>query len=374
VPPVVDPQFGARLRELRQRRGLSLRDLGRSAISNRTTVWEIETGRAAPTMELARRLDDALGACGRLTALVVDESALLNPDDRDRLAAVRRDPRRVDRTAVDSLAAVLTGQRRLEDAVGSAAVLVPVHAQMVAVEALADQARGRVRNSVLDVGAQWAQFAGWLSANTGQLTDARSWYLTALGWATETGDANMIATALNMRGHLAWLTAAPGPLIGLSAAAARQPASPGVLALAAQQEARGHALLGEADDVDRLLDRAVELSDTAAHHPDNEPPWIYFHSPDYLRLQRGLAYRLLGRHDEAIALLTAGLAAIPPEGRRSEWAATYMAELALTLLAMGDRSGAAGAAAEVTDIARATGSTRLVQVAARLRLRLADAG
>src|SRR5207244_5097636 len=112
----------------------------------------------------------------------------------------------------------------------------------------------------------------------------------------------------------------------------------------------GHALVGDADGVDRLLDRAVELSAAADANPDDEPPWIYFHNPDYLRLQRGLAYRLLGRHDEAIALLLAGLAAIPPDGRRPEWAGTYVLDLARTLAAKGDVTGALATLAEVESI------------------------
>jgi transcriptional regulator with XRE-family HTH domain len=289
MPPVVDPLFGARLRELRHRRGLSLRDLGKLAASNRTTLWELENGRSQPTVDLAARLDDALGASGELATMVVDDRAALDPYERDRLDLAADNPRRADASAATSLAVVLAGQRRLEDAVGSAAMLAPVDAQMVTIEALAGEARGPVRRSVLDVGAQWAQFAGWLSANTGRPAEARRWYLTALEWATEIGDPDMIATALNMRGHLAWLAGQPGPIIGLYAAAARQEASPGVLSLAVQQEARGHALVGDSDDVDRLLDRAVELSAAADANPDDEPPWVYFHNLDYLRLARTVA-------------------------------------------------------------------------------------
>jgi hypothetical protein len=87
-------------------------------------------------------------------------------------------------------------------------------------------------------------------------------------------------------------------VIGLSRAAQRDNrASPGVRALAVQQEARGIALAGEAEvaDIDRRFDRAEELAAQAAEAPGDEPPWIYFFSPDYLILQRGLAYRLTVR-------------------------------------------------------------------------------
>jgi hypothetical protein len=143
----------------------------------------------------------------------------------------------------------------------------------------------------------------------------------------------MIATALSMQGHAAWLGAKAGAVIGLSRAAQRDNrASPRVRALAVQQEARGIALAGEAEiaDIDRKFDRAEELAAQAAEAPGDEPPWIYFFSPDYLILQRGLAYRLIGGYAKANELLTAGLSAIPSDMRKADWVASrYLLQLAV---------------------------------------------
>jgi tetratricopeptide (TPR) repeat protein len=94
-----------------------------------------------------------------------------------------------------------------------------------------------------------------------------------------------------------------------------------------QQTARAHALLGNGDACDRSLDVAAVLVDRAAARPDREPPWIYFFSPDYLVMQRGRAYRYLGRYQQAEALLSAGLAALLPNIRNAEWALTYERDL-----------------------------------------------
>ncbi|MGH3902801.1 MAG: hypothetical protein ACRDTE_01160 [Pseudonocardiaceae bacterium] len=94
-----------------------------------------------------------------------------------------------------------------------------------------------------------------------------------------------------------------------------------------QQTARAHALLGNGDDCDRNLDMATVLADKASARPDREPPWIYFFSPDYLVMQRGRAYRYLGRYKQAEELLSAGLAELPPEIRAAEWALTYEQDL-----------------------------------------------
>ncbi len=369
---VVDPLFRQRLHQLRTDRGLTFRGLGKVTNYSHTMLWEIEQGRKQPSPAMAARLDTALAASGQLAALVTTRSATAprSPDDEDRLARMASRPRTVDRGALCSLAAILGEQRRLEDAVGSGPLLAPVAAQLTVVESLVTEARGAIRPAVLDIGAQWAQFLGWLSTNTHHAVDGRRWYERALHWATEAGDANMIATALNMTGHLEWLAGNVGPVIGLSQAAGRQPASPGIRALAAQQEARGHALAGEPNDTDRMLDRAVILAAEAAEQFENEPPWVYFHNPDYLTMQRGLAYRYLGRYREAMGLLMAGLAAMPADVRQSEWVGVYVYQMARAHTETGDRDAALAALAEVNQIATATGSARLQRLATQLRHRL----
>jgi tetratricopeptide (TPR) repeat protein len=286
-----------------------------------------------------------------------------NPDDEERLIQAARFPRRSDPGVVDALSRVLSGQRRAEDSIGSALLIEPVKAQLAVVSDLVTEARGDLRADVLDVGSQWAQFSGWLHESTGQLGEANRLYDLALEWALEADKPNMIATALSMQGHAAWLGAKAGPMIGLSRAAQRDNrASPGVRALAVQQEARGIALTGEANipDIDRKFDRAEELAAQAAEAPEDEPPWIYFFSPGYLILQRGLAYRLAGDYAKANELLTAGLSAIPSDMRKADWVASrYLLQLAVNHAKAGDVDTACALAQEINIIARQTYSETL---------------
>jgi tetratricopeptide (TPR) repeat protein len=274
--------------------------------------------------------------------------------------AAARTPRRLDPAVVDSLATVLAAQRRLEDHVGSAVMLEPVTAQLAVTGNLVTEARGPLRAPLLRVAGQYAQFGGWLNANVQRIGQAGRWYDRALEWATEGGDHNMVATALSMKGHAAWVAGNVAPMIGLSQAAQNTPGtSPGVRALAAQQEARGHALAGDGRQADRKLDEAAALVCRAAAHPDDEPPWVYFFSPDYLVMQRGLAWLYLGRYAEAAGLLAAGLAAMPAEVRESEWVAEYLVRLATAHAQADEPEQACAAAAEAASIARQTGSARL---------------
>ncbi len=161
-------------------------------------------------------------------------------------------------------------------------------------------------------------------------------------------------------------------MIGLSQAAQQgHSISAGVRALAMQQQARGHALAGDSDGADRKLDEAARLTDRAAGHAEDEPPWIYFYSADYLLLQRGLAYLFLGRYPQAIELLCEGLEQMPPQVRQAEWIAWYLVRLAAAHAHAGDAEQACSVAAEAALVASQTGSARLHAQLCRLRAQLA---
>ncbi len=355
-------------------RGVGVRALARQVQYDPGYLSKVMNGRKAVSGELARRLDSALNAGGVLAGFTAAPglNGAFTSEDEERLILAARQPKLVDQGVVVSLAEVLTAQRRLEDRVGSAAMLKPVTAQLAVVSNLAGEARAPLRGDLLGVAGQYAQFAGWLNANTGRLADAGKWYDRALEWAAESGDANMTATALNMKGHAAWRAGKVGPMIGLSQAAQNGKAiSAGVRALAAQQEARGHALTGDGDEADRKLDEAASLTEYAAAHPEDEPPWIYFFSPDYLALQRGLADVFLGRYARAIELLSAGLADTPSEVRQSEWVGGYMVRLAAAHAHAGDVEQACSVAAEVLLIVSQTGSLPLRAQLTRLQAGLA---
>ncbi|RBQ20955.1 hypothetical protein DP939_07805 [Spongiactinospora rosea] len=247
----------------------------------------------------------------------------------------------------------------------------PVSAQLAVIGTLLAEARGPIRTSVVDIGSQWAQFAGWLNANAGRLSDANHWYGIALEWATEANDHDMIGTALNMKGHLAWMSGKTSQMISLSEAASRRGASRGVRSLARQQAARGYAITGDYEETERRLDQAEVLAWAAADHPEDEPDWIYFFDPHFLQMQRGLAYSILGRHTAAIDLLLTGLAAVPGDIRRSEWVGWYVSRLATAHAREGDPESACRVSAEAVEIARATDAGRLLADLRRLHSRLA---
>ena len=359
--------FAEALTALMAERGVSGSALARQVPCDRALISRYLSGRQQPSRRIAGRIDEVLGAGRELAALALVPAVLgsgLNPDIRERLAWTREHPRLIDQAVVQSLAGVLEAQRHAEDTLGSAAILKPVMAQLAVVGDLVTEARGPARPALVDVAGQWAQFAGWLHASTRNDAGAIRLNDRALEWATEAGDVNLISEVVSMKGRVAWMAGYPGPVIGLSQAAQRDPrAFPGQHAISAAQEARGHAMAGDADAAERKLADAMAKAHAADERPEESPPWLYYHSPAFFELQQGivLSYfaEVLRYRDLALSALESGYAGLPADERQSEWGAGYLVHMAAVHERSGDTEQASSVALAAARIARHTGSSRL---------------
>jgi transcriptional regulator with XRE-family HTH domain len=367
--------FGDEMRRLMAERRVGLRELARQVSYDPGYLSKVVNGRRAVSRDVARRLDEALGAGGALQRFRVspDLHGTFAYDDEERFILAARSPERLDREIIGSLAEGLVAEYRRAHRVGSVTMLRAVTAPLSLAGKLTREARGPLRCEVLGIATQYAIFAGWLNINAGRRADTAACLDRALGFAAESGDADMTATALSMKAHSAWLAGRVGPMIGLSQAAQRSTSiSAGVRALAVQQEARANALTGNGDDAIRKLEEAASLMEHAAGHPRNEiePPWSISFRPAHLALQRGLASLYLGRNALAVESLSAGLAGMPPEVGQSEWIGWYLVRLAAAHARAGDAEQACSVAAQAELIARRTKSSRLRAQLDRLRAQL----
>lgn len=371
-------EIGARLRRERQARGWDVPDMARElrahghtsehdSLVRQVRHWE-KTGSVGEKNRLlyvaAFKLpyDDLFGA----------DAEMLTPDDRERVQLAIARPARIDRGVVDALALVLAGQRRAEDVVGSALVIAPVAGQLATIEQLAREARGPVRTPLIDVAAQWAQFAGWLYAHTGQLATGETLMRRAIEWAVEADDPDLISETTSCLGNVAWLSGNVGATIGLSQAAIRHGRFPGQIAISSVQEARGHAAEGELTDAERLLDQAEEYAERERARLDEAPPWLYYHVPGFYDLQRGHVLRLAGRtdpayNDKAIVALSTGRARLPQDMQRSEWAGDFLYQLGRAHDQAGQRERAEELERELSGLAAELDSELLADRAADLR-------
>ncbi|GAA0585881.1 hypothetical protein GCM10010172_83900 [Paractinoplanes ferrugineus] len=72
---VAHPDFGRKLKELREKHGLSLRRLGGMIHCSHGHLWDLESGIKRPSLSVAVLLDQALEAGGQLSAMVSEVSA-----------------------------------------------------------------------------------------------------------------------------------------------------------------------------------------------------------------------------------------------------------------------------------------------------------
>ena len=254
------------------------------------------------------------------------DAGVVTPDDQERLALAVEQPRRLDADAVEALATILSAQRRTEDAVGARYVIDTARSHLTLILRLLHEARGPIADRLAAIASDASQFAGWLSTATGEHDAAGPLYDQSLRLGLQARDADLAATALSMRGHLAWVTGDYNEMTSLSQAAADMAHAAGTRAVATQQRGRGLALQGdEAGALHAVGDAEDLLSAGQAEDPDS----LYFYSPAHLSAQRGLILGYLAEtpatHARAADCILDGVEGMPPPVRDSEWLAWYRA-------------------------------------------------
>lgn len=321
-PPIVDPRFPARLRELRTARGLSLRGLAGRTYYGKSLLHDLETSRCRPTVDAARRLDEALQAGGALAALVVEAPAVTTPDDDERVAYVIAQPSRLDAATVRTLADTLSAQRRLDDVLPAPAMLPWSVPQWRTVQGLAAQTRGPHAAKLHEVIAEWTQFVGWLHAEGRNDAEATRVLIEAARQADAVDSGPLAAQVENFRGYLERQRGNPRGIVRHFLAAYHTPGATALQRVGdAVQAAHGYALLGDGGSARRLLGEASDLTEAA--EDETAPAAAYWLTPTFSRMGIGLTYLALGDTAAAADNLRAGLNSLPADQRDAEWAAEY---------------------------------------------------
>lgn len=327
---IVDPRFGARLRQLRQDQGWSLRDLAAEAYLSKSQISEYENGRRRPSVDMAETLDRALGADGALAALVIETDPTDDPDRVERMAYAATAPARVDQLAVQHLGDMLQRQRHLDDFLPADLLLPAVESELALVLHLAREARGPHAAAVQLVAAEWMQFAGWMNSQTRRDARAAQLLSTAARDALDLGAPDVASQAHNFRGALERRRNNPRGIVRWFMAAYE---TPGISDLhridAAVQAVHGLGLLGEHDEARRLLAAAENLTDQVDARGEGTHPTAYWLNTDWLRLPIGLAHLGLGNHAVAADSLRYGLDQLPTDWQQATWATEYRDALTL---------------------------------------------
>ncbi len=185
---------------------------------------------------------------------------------------------------------------------GPAQALPLVLGIVAAVERYARQVKANARRELLAVGAQAAEFVGWLYRDARQPRLSAHWRDRATEWAQEAGDRPMQGYILLKKSQAAWDERDGLRMLALAQAAHDGPwqLSPLVHAEVSQQEARGLAMTGESSAaVDAKLNEAWEVF-TGAQATAGELGCHYDRA--LLTMQTAICYCEVGQPERAAEL------------------------------------------------------------------------
>ncbi|MFW5418839.1 helix-turn-helix transcriptional regulator [Nocardiopsis sp. CNT-189] len=379
--------FGAELRRLRMEKGWTLNDLSKEVHFSKGHLSKVENGHKAASHEFARTCDNALGAGGRLAALVqggrTPQSAAgtapdgvfpapsgaehglggeafgmgaasilgLGPDGRTQRPALRSpDVLAPFRLLFDQLRAV--GR-----STGPSSVLPTVVAQTQALTRLAERSAAEPRRAALLLASRNAEYGGWMAQENGDDRAALWWTGHAVRLAEAAGDPELRGYALVRRACVAMYAHDGTGTVALARQAqADRSLSHRVRAIAAEREAQGHALLGDEVGCFRSLERAAASGERAGGEED-ERPRLGSGIPDRLGAVAGWCLYDLGRPADAAARLDGVFAGLPGDAGRAR--ARFGMRLALAHAGAGDTDRACALADELIEDVEAVDSATI---------------
>ena len=248
---------------------------------------------------------------------------------------------------------------KTDNLLGPRFALAGVLTQISVVEALRSILRDEQRIEVARLGAKYAESAAWLYEDTDNMTQAHSWTSQAMEWAYEGNDERMLAWTIFRRAQQAAAIPDAAQTIGLAQAARRDEeklATPTRAAIRVQ-EAYGHALDGNDQAAQRLLDEAHTWAagDTVGDAREGHGSYC---TPGYIEIQRGHCWLATGQPKKAISLYEDSLRTLPTVYQRNR--AATLTRLAAAYAADSQPEQAANTAHAALPVARSAGSKRIV--------------
>ncbi|MGH3719550.1 MAG: helix-turn-helix domain-containing protein [Pseudonocardiaceae bacterium] len=311
-------------------------------------------------VSMSRRQFGQLLAAGALPGTLPPSA--LGLDEADRLTQAIAQPSRVDPQVIEYFRRMLAEHYTGDKMLGPRQLLGTTMAQLEVLDTLRKQARPPVAKPLLRTLAQYAEFVGWLQQDGGDLHAAVYWSDRATQWAQSAADHQMVAYLLIRKSNIACLANDAASAVDLAAAAQDVPggSAPRIRALAAQQEARGWAVLGDSDRCQHRLDTAAELLHTHSGETDpTGPVYLAHYDLDTLEEQAATCYRDVGRPEDAIPILERRIAALPATLHRDR--GHRLAKLANAVIAtrQPEPDRAAHLGLTCLDLTRHTGSARI---------------
>ncbi|MFI6168947.1 XRE family transcriptional regulator [Nocardia sp. NPDC051052] len=282
-------------------------------------------------------------------------------DDLQRVGLALEDARRYfDGSVVEFFRTQLTQCKTDDGSLGPAAALPLVLGVLGAIRRHSKDVQPDVRRSLLAVGADGAEFAGWLYRDLHDPLMATFLYDRAMEWAQAAGSLPMQGYVLLKKSQMAYDTRDTGTLLSLAQAAKEGPwqLPTRVLAEVVQQEALGLAMIGEPTNVvEQGLGDAQQLL-TQANGEDDHQLVSYFDQGTLL-VRSACCYTEAGRPQTATELFGEVLAGGSLSRRDAGF---FGARQAKALALSGEPDEAATVAVDSVTVARETRSERTMNV------------
>jgi tetratricopeptide (TPR) repeat protein len=306
-----------------------------------------------PMSPLSRRSLLANGlAAAALPALAADEAR--------HVAAALADARRyLDGDVVAYFRRQLDASKADDGRLGPAKTLPTVLTILGAIDRHAREVKPQVRRQLLRVGADGAEFAGWLYRDAKHPERAGFWRDRAMEWAQVAGDMAMQGYVLLKKAQAAYDERDATGMLTLAQAAGAGPwqLPTRVRADVAQQEARGHAMLGDDNAVvARKLDEAHQLLDDAPTADDDQLGAHY--NQTLLTMQTAICYTEAGQPRRAAELYQEWLSSNRFSPRDYGY---FLSLMASSLALAGEPDAAAATGLKSLSLARTTSSGRTTE-------------
>ena len=287
------------------------------------------------------------------------------------LALPAQTSRHVDPEAAALLRSIRVEYARADNLLGPTHLLDLMSLHLDFIGELTATASGDVRTELFAVRAKYAEFAGWLYQDAGNVRAADYWSDRALEWATVADDHFLTSYVLMRKSNLASGVGDAARALDLAQAALHKQdrLTPRVRALALRQKAHGYALVRDATGCARALEAAAEQAALHEDHGDEERIQTGYCTPTYVEMEAADCWMMLGQPDKAIAIFEHGLTTWPSEYQRDR--GVHLARLAVAHAANRDPEQACAVAQEALTIAASTGSGRAITELRRVVGRLA---
>jgi transcriptional regulator with XRE-family HTH domain len=284
-------------------------------------------------------------------------------DELEHVAAALDDARHyLDGSVVEYFRQQLDRSKADDGDLGSARALPLVLGILGAISQHVREVRPDVRRGLLSVGADGAEFAGWLYRDLQDVPSATYWYDRAMEWAQEAHDTAMQGYVLLRKSQMAYDLRDAHRVVTFAEAAQHGPwhFPPKVRAEVVQQAALGMAMIGEPlSVVEGQMETARELLADGTPADEQVGPGSAYFTLDTLTLRQATCYTEAGKPAQGAALF-ADVLATGKLSRRD--AGFFGARRAAALALSGEPDEAAQIGLMAVEIAKETHSERTTRL------------